>query len=229
MTITTKTLTESDLQDLSVQAWLGSEATVIDLASPNAAPILLKYNNKVLALIDIDVGSEEEIDVNMFLSQKQRMLAELLPEQKVERVEDVNFVGFVLAETSAPWEDKSIVSSMLRDMCIKAVGKYVHYKGTNGDEYDKANHGKPVEGEGLCLEYHDSHGLCIIVQHDDGTKVCVDVEPAGFLCVQVLERIVAHTDRSMTAEEMAKEFMEITSPAPPSVPLEHPIDETDVF
>jgi hypothetical protein len=64
--------------------------------------------------------------------------------------------------------------SSLWETCRDSVGKQVHYKGTNGDEYDVENHGKPVEGEGLCLEYHDSHGLCVIVRHNDGTQVCVD-------------------------------------------------------
>lgn len=58
--------------------------------------------------------------------------------------------------------------------CCKAVGKRVKYTGTNGDEFDKTNHGLFVEGEGLCIEQHDSHGLCIIVQHDDRTTICVD-------------------------------------------------------
>jgi hypothetical protein len=62
----------------------------------------------------------------------------------------------------------------LYQTCQRAVGRRVKYTGTNGDEYDKANHGKPVAGEGICMEQHDSHGLCIIVQHDDGSVVCVD-------------------------------------------------------
>jgi len=62
----------------------------------------------------------------------------------------------------------------LHSTCCKAVGKRVRYTGTNGDEYDKIRHGLFVEGEGLCTEQHDSHGLCIIVQHDDRTTICVD-------------------------------------------------------
>lgn len=62
----------------------------------------------------------------------------------------------------------------LHKKCQLAVGRRVKYTGTNGDEYDKANHGKFVSGEGLCTEQHDSHGLCIVVQHDDGTILCVD-------------------------------------------------------
>lgn len=58
--------------------------------------------------------------------------------------------------------------------CQLAVGKRVRYNGTNGNEYDKVNHGKPVSGVGLCKEQHDSHGLYILVQHDDGTEVAVD-------------------------------------------------------
>jgi hypothetical protein len=66
------------------------------------------------------------------------------------------------------------VMSKLRDICKKAVGKRVRYKGNNGDEHDKENYGKPVEGEGICIDQHDSHGLCIMVQTDDGIVVCVD-------------------------------------------------------
>ena len=62
----------------------------------------------------------------------------------------------------------------LYHQCLASVGKRVRYTGTNGNEYDKVNHGKPVRGEGLCTEEHDSHGLCIIVKHDDGTILCVD-------------------------------------------------------
>lgn len=58
--------------------------------------------------------------------------------------------------------------------CQNAVGRQVRFKGTNGDEYDTENHGKPIEGEGYCAEYHDSHGLCIIVHLDSGLQVCVD-------------------------------------------------------
>lgn len=62
----------------------------------------------------------------------------------------------------------------LHEICQKAVGCRVKYTGTNGDEYDKENHGKSISGEGLCYEQHDSHGLCIMVRHDDGTTACVD-------------------------------------------------------
>ena len=62
----------------------------------------------------------------------------------------------------------------LHQRCQDSVNKYVRYTGTNGNEYDKVNHGKPVEGEGFCKAYHDSHGLCIIVEQDDGTTLCVD-------------------------------------------------------
>jgi hypothetical protein len=54
------------------------------------------------------------------------------------------------------------------------VGNRIFYTGKNGDEYDKENHGKLVQGEGLCLSCHDSHGLCIMVKHDDGSVLCVD-------------------------------------------------------
>ena len=62
----------------------------------------------------------------------------------------------------------------LHQTCVAAVGKIVKYTGTNGNEYDKANHGLFVKGEGLCAEQHDSHGLCIVVYHEDGTRICVD-------------------------------------------------------
>lgn len=63
---------------------------------------------------------------------------------------------------------------MLHKQCQQSVGKRVRYTGTNGNEYDQINHGLFVKGEGLCAEQHDSHGLCIIVQHDDGSRLCVD-------------------------------------------------------
>jgi hypothetical protein len=62
----------------------------------------------------------------------------------------------------------------LWEKCRDAVGKRVWFKGTNGNEYDKAHHGEPVEGVGFVREYHDSHGLCIIVEQNDGSIVCVD-------------------------------------------------------
>ncbi len=62
----------------------------------------------------------------------------------------------------------------LWEKCRDSVGHQVRYKGTNGDEYDTENHGKPLEGEGYCAAYHDSHGLCIIVRHDDGRELCID-------------------------------------------------------
>ncbi len=61
----------------------------------------------------------------------------------------------------------------IHDTCRKAIGKNVRYKGTNGNEYDKANHGKPVEGVGVCRAYHDSHGLCIMVW-DGNEELCID-------------------------------------------------------
>lgn len=61
----------------------------------------------------------------------------------------------------------------LYDVCRNAVGKRVKYTGTNGDEYNR-NHGLYVQGEGLCKNQHDSHGLCIIVQRDCGEMACVD-------------------------------------------------------
>jgi len=64
---------------------------------------------------------------------------------------------------------------MDNEICRAAVGKRVRYTGTNGNEYDKINHGKPISGIGLCLEYHNSHGLCIIVRDDETHReICVD-------------------------------------------------------
>lgn len=62
----------------------------------------------------------------------------------------------------------------LHFLCQQAVGHRVSFEGTNGNEYDKEHHGEPMKGEGQCIEYHDSHGLCIIVILDDGRRVCVD-------------------------------------------------------
>lgn len=62
----------------------------------------------------------------------------------------------------------------LWEKCRDSVGKTVYFRGTNGNEHDKVHHGEPVEGVGYVREYHDSHGLCIIVQLDDGSVVCVD-------------------------------------------------------
>lgn len=62
----------------------------------------------------------------------------------------------------------------LWETCHAAVGKTIHYKGTNGNEYDKENHGKPVDGIGRCTAYHEWHGLCIMVTHADGSEICVD-------------------------------------------------------
>ncbi len=65
--------------------------------------------------------------------------------------------------------------------CRTAVGRRVRYRGRNGDERDKAHHGQAVQGEGMCLSHHDSHGPRIMVGHDDGTEVCVDLDRAGDL------------------------------------------------
>jgi hypothetical protein len=62
----------------------------------------------------------------------------------------------------------------LWEKCRDAVGKTVYFRGTNGNEYDTEHHGEPVEGVGYVREYHDSHGLCIIVELADGSVVCVD-------------------------------------------------------
>jgi hypothetical protein len=62
----------------------------------------------------------------------------------------------------------------LHNLCRRATGRRVRYTGTNGDEFDKINHGSLVKGEGFCTAYHDSHGLCIIVKHDDDSEICVD-------------------------------------------------------
>lgn len=48
----------------------------------------------------------------------------------------------------------------LYTICRQAVGKYVRYVGTNGDERSE-DYGKAVSGVGLCESYHDSHGLCL--------------------------------------------------------------------
>lgn len=66
----------------------------------------------------------------------------------------------------------------LRRTCNSLVGRNVRFTGKNGNEFDKAGHGKPISGTGKLLEVHDSHGLCIIVQKDDikGTMLCIDVE-----------------------------------------------------
>lgn len=62
----------------------------------------------------------------------------------------------------------------LYELSKKAVGKRIKYIGTNGNEFDK-NYGTPVEGEGLCSSQHDSHGLCLMVKHDDCDELfCLD-------------------------------------------------------
>jgi len=61
----------------------------------------------------------------------------------------------------------------LHSTCCKAVGKRVKYTGTNGDEYDKINHGLYVEGEGIFVIFSVSLNRAM-VQHDDRTTICVD-------------------------------------------------------
>ena len=63
---------------------------------------------------------------------------------------------------------------VLYNTCRSAVGKRIRYTGTNGHESDKVNHGVYVEGQGVCMSQHDSHGFCIMVQHDDQSVLCVD-------------------------------------------------------
>ncbi|RJQ30327.1 hypothetical protein C4565_00655 [Candidatus Parcubacteria bacterium] len=58
--------------------------------------------------------------------------------------------------------------------CKDSVGHHIRFKGTNGDEYDKDNHGKPIEGTGFCDDFHDSHGLCLDVTLQDGDIIYVD-------------------------------------------------------
>lgn len=63
----------------------------------------------------------------------------------------------------------------LRSTCEEAVGKRIAFRGKNGDERDPVNHGKWVSGVGLCKEFHDSHGLYILVERDDGrSEIVVD-------------------------------------------------------
>jgi len=75
--------------------------------------------------------------------------------------------GFIMEPLPA------INSPTLHQTCCNAVGKRVKYTGTNGNEYE-LTHGLFFQGEGLCTKQHDSHGLCIIVQHDDRTTICID-------------------------------------------------------
>jgi hypothetical protein len=65
------------------------------------------------------------------------------------------------------------MKDQLHETCRLAVGKRVRYKGTNGYEGTE-NHGKPLEGEGICVAYHDSHGLCIEVKNDVGISIYID-------------------------------------------------------
>ena len=65
------------------------------------------------------------------------------------------------------------MANTLWQTCRDAVGHRVRYSGTNGDEYS-IGHGLFVRGEGVCVEQHDSHGLCICVRDDDGNKIWVD-------------------------------------------------------
>lgn len=70
----------------------------------------------------------------------------------------------------------------LYEICRRAYGKMIKYRGTNGNEFDKENHGKPLEGIGRCLGYGDSHGLFIYVCGEDGKECYVDPTE-----VQILE------------------------------------------
>lgn len=63
---------------------------------------------------------------------------------------------------------------VLRNTCHSSLGKRVRYTGTNGNEYDANDHGKFIQGEGICVACHDSHGLCISVKLDDEIIVYVD-------------------------------------------------------
>ncbi len=65
-----------------------------------------------------------------------------------------------------------------------------------------------------------NHGSC---------SYCEDNRLHGNRRREPLEEVPAHTDRVLTHEQMAKEFMEMTRPAPESVPLKYPIDESKVF
>lgn len=62
------------------------------------------------------------------------------------------------------------MTSSIRE-CRAAVGKRVRFEGTRGDEYDKKQFGKPVEGTGKCVECHAGHGLYIVVEPDDKDMV----------------------------------------------------------
>lgn len=62
----------------------------------------------------------------------------------------------------------------LYNTCRSAVGKKIRYTGKNGNESDKVNHGSYVEGQGVCMSQHDSHGFCIMVQHEDQSVLCVE-------------------------------------------------------
>jgi hypothetical protein len=68
-----------------------------------------------------------------------------------------------------------ILNKSLQDLCQKAVGEMVKYRGTNANEYDP-DFGKQLEGEGKCVEWHNSHGLYILVEDENYIQVCVEPE-----------------------------------------------------
>lgn len=68
----------------------------------------------------------------------------------------------------------------LHRACKASVGRRVRFEGKNGNEYDKANHGKPMKGVGTVKE---AHGLCLIIELDNIAKtlICVDTTSVKLL------------------------------------------------
>jgi hypothetical protein len=67
----------------------------------------------------------------------------------------------------------------LHRVCKASVGRRVRFEGKNGNEYDKANYGKPMKSVGTVKEAHDSHGLCLIIELDNIAKTLVCVDPTS--------------------------------------------------
>jgi hypothetical protein len=81
----------------------------------------------------------------------------------------------VVGEIVSMWHGtcRNCGKDSLNEICRKSVGKRVKYTGTDANA-EHHGQGEPLSGEGLCLEYHNSHGLYILVKHNNGKKVAVD-------------------------------------------------------
>lgn len=125
--------------------------------------LLVFSEMKLLALAIVHFQMD---DYQVKLVTNQQVFLESLYESSVRVMYNVK-----IEDNTTKWVE---LFPNLHFLCQQAVGHRVTFEGTNGNEYDKEHHGEPIKGEGQCIEYHDSHGLCIIVILDDGTRLCVD-------------------------------------------------------